>query len=58
VTREEFEHVLGAAADVVNDELVVVGSQAVLALPGDLPEVMLRSHEVDLYPRNAPERAD
>jgi hypothetical protein len=29
VKREEFEHVIRAAADIVKDELVVVGSQAV-----------------------------
>ena len=28
MNREQFEHVIKAAADLVNDELVVIGSQA------------------------------
>jgi hypothetical protein len=56
--REEFEHVISAAADIVDDELVVIGSQAVLAQYPDAPEELLRSLEVDLYPRNEPDRAE
>jgi hypothetical protein len=58
VNREQFEHVLRAAADVVQDELVVVGSQAVLAQYPDAPKSLLTSLEVDVYPRTDPERAD
>jgi hypothetical protein len=57
VRREDFIHVLQAAANIVNDELVVVGSQAVLGTTKAPPEEMLRSMEVDVYPRSDPERA-
>jgi Nucleotidyltransferase of unknown function (DUF6036) len=57
VNRGEFEHVIRAAAEIVNDELVVVGSQAVLGQHRNPPGRLLRSMEVDLYPRSAPGRA-
>jgi hypothetical protein len=56
--REDLEHVLRAAARVVEDDLVVIGSQAVLAQHPDAPEALLRSMEVDLYPRHKPERSE
>jgi uncharacterized nucleotidyltransferase DUF6036 len=56
--REDFEHVLRAAAGIVNDELVVVGSQVVLVDHPEAPPELLMSMEVDLYPRGQPERAD
>lgn len=55
--RAAFVHVLQAAAAVVAEELVVVGSQAVLAHVEEPPEEMVRSMEVDLYPRQDPDRA-
>jgi hypothetical protein len=55
--REDFDLLIRAAADVVQDELVVVGSQAILAQFPDAPDALLRSAEVDLYPRGAPKRA-
>lgn len=55
--RSEFDHVIRAAADIVDDELIVIGSQAVLAEHPDAPEELLRSSEVDLYPRGDPSRA-
>lgn len=55
--RAEFDHVIRAAADIVDDELVVIGSQAVLAEHPDAPEELLRSAEVDLYPKGDPARA-
>ena len=55
--RAEFEHVLRAAAEVVRDELVVIGSQSILAQYPDAPDDLLRSLEVDLFPRSHPERA-
>jgi hypothetical protein len=56
--RGDFEHVLRAAADVVDDELVVIGSQAVLGQVPDPPETLTRSAELDVYPRHHRERAD
>ena len=57
MTREEFEHVIRAAASVVDDEIVVVGSQAVLGQFPDAPPTLLRSLEVDVFPKHAPDRA-
>jgi len=59
VRRAELEHVIRAAAEVVgDDELVVIGSQAILGQFPDAPESMLVSREADIYPKNHPERAD
>jgi hypothetical protein len=58
VTREEFEHVIRAAYAIVNEELVVIGSQAVLAQHPDAPESLLMSSEVDLFPRTNPDRSE
>jgi hypothetical protein len=58
VRRPELEHVIRAAAIVCEDEeLIVVGSQAVLGQFPDAPEGLLASREADVYPRNHPERA-
>ncbi len=57
--RHELEHLIRAAAEVAEDnELVVVGSQAILGQFPDAPAAMLISREADIYPRNHPERAD
>jgi hypothetical protein len=59
VRRADFEHVLGAAANVTGlDEFVVVGSQAILGSFVDVPESLLRSLEADIYPLRAPGAAD
>lgn len=56
--RKEFEHVIAAAAAVTGqDEIVVIGSQAVLGTDPDPPEAMTRSIEVDVYPLRAPQKA-
>jgi len=55
--REEFEHVVRAAARITEDEIVVIGSQAVLAQHPDAPDPLLMSQEADVDPRNRPERA-
>jgi hypothetical protein len=57
LNRAEFEHVVRAAADIVDDDVVVVGSQAVLGPHPHAPTSLLRSIEVDLYPRGRPDRA-
>lgn len=55
--RAELEHVIRAAATVAGDEeIVVVGSQAILGQFPQAPESMLVSREADVYPRNRPER--
>jgi hypothetical protein len=56
--RQDLEHVIRAAADVVGDtEIVVVGSQAILGQFPDAPAVLLVSQEADVYPRDHPEWA-
>jgi hypothetical protein len=55
--REEFDHVIRAAADIVEDELVVIGSQAIHGQVLAPPDGLLVSRELDVYPRTAPERA-
>lgn len=58
MTRDEFEHVIRAAAAIVGDDIVVIGSQAILAQHPDAPSALLVSQELDVYPRSHPERAD
>jgi hypothetical protein len=54
--RADLEHLIRAAATISDDdELVIVGSQAVLAQFPYAPEEMLRSDEADIYPKNKPE---
>jgi hypothetical protein len=56
--RHELEHVIRAAAAVAgDDELVIVGSQAILGQFPDAPDSLLVSKEADIYPRNRPERS-
>jgi hypothetical protein len=56
---DQLAHVIGAAANVVGeDEIVVVGSQAILGTRHDAPEPLLRSMEADVYPLNRPDKAD
>ena len=57
--RAELEHVIRAAAAVAeDDEIVVIGSQAILGQFPDAPDSLLISREADVYPRNHPERGD
>ena len=59
MNRADFEHLLAAASEVADeDELVVIGSQAVLGTHPHAPTELLRSMEADIYPRSAPEKAD
>ena len=59
MTRKELEHVIRAAAQIADDqELIVLGSQAVLGAFPDAPPALLVSNEADLYPKNKPELAD
>jgi len=59
MTRDQLEHIIRAACTIAADtELVIVGSQAVLAQFPDAPAELLVSMEADVYPRNHPERAE
>lgn len=57
--RADFEHVLAAAAQIVDaSDLVVVGSQAILGTVSDPPAALLLSMEVDVYVPDDPEKSD
>ena len=59
MTREQLEHLIGSAASIAaDDDIVVIGSQAILGQFPDAPDELLVSAEADLYPRNHPDRAD
>jgi len=59
MNRLQLEHVIRAAATISeDDEIVVIGSQAILGRYPDAPEELCLSADADLYPRNHPERAD
>jgi len=59
LNRAQLEHVIRAAATIAGDtEFVVVGSQAILGRYPNAPPELLVSADVDVYPRNHPERAD
>lgn len=55
----QLEHIIRAASTIADDdELIVIGSQAVLATYPEAPPELLISNEADLYPKNHPERWD
>ncbi|HET7418705.1 MAG TPA: DUF6036 family nucleotidyltransferase [Solirubrobacterales bacterium] len=57
--RDEFEHVIAAAAEVSGErEIVVIGSQAILGSFAEPPESMLFSAEADVYPLRHPDKAE
>jgi hypothetical protein len=57
--RRELEHLIRAAADIADDdEIIVIGSQAILGQYPDAPPDLCVSTEADMYPKNRPERAD
>jgi hypothetical protein len=59
LNRAQLEHVIRAAATIAGDaEIVVVGSQAILGRYPEAPPELVVSADVDVYPRNHPERAD
>jgi hypothetical protein len=59
MTRAQLEHILRAAGAITNeDEIVILGSQAVLGTVADAPEELSRSVEADAFPPNAPDKTD
>jgi hypothetical protein len=57
--RSELEHAIRAAGDIAADtELIVIGSQAILGSFPNAHRDLVQSLEVDLFPRNHPERSD
>ena len=54
--RDQLEHAIRAAGAIFGDqELYVVGSQAILGAHPSAPPELLRSMEVDVAPKNRPE---
>ncbi len=59
MTREQLEHIIRASAAISgDDDIVIVGSQAVLGQFPHAPPELLVSVEADVFPRNLPEQAD
>lgn len=57
--RSELEHLIRAAAAITNQyEFVVIGSQSILGAFPNAPDDLLQSMEADMYPLDAPDRAD
>jgi hypothetical protein len=57
--RSELEHIIRASGEISGDnEIIIIGSQAVLGQFPDAPVRLLSSMEADIYPRNHPEKAD
>ena len=59
MTRAQLEHVIGAAGTIADvEDIVVIGSQAVLGEFPDAPAELLLSNEADVFPRGHTERTD
>jgi hypothetical protein len=59
MTRPQLEHVIRAAGTIADvEDLIVIGSQAILGEFPDAPEELLVSNEADVYPSLHPERSD
>lgn len=59
MTREQLEHAIRAACHIAEDsELIVIGSQAILAQFPDAATELRLSRELDVYPKNRPDRSD
>ena len=59
MTRSQLEHLIRAAGTIADDDdIVVIGSPAILGQFPRAPEEFLVSREAALYPRNHPDRAD
>ena len=57
--RSELEHIIRASGEIAgDDEIIVIGSQAILGQFPDAPVRLLMSMEADIYPRNDPQKAD
>jgi hypothetical protein len=57
MNRKQLEHVIRAASQIADDdEIVVIGSQAILGQLPDAPHELCVSVEADVYPKNRPER--
>lgn len=56
--RSELEHIIRASGVIADDEeIIIIGSQAILGQFPDAPVILLASMEIDIYPKNKPELA-
>lgn len=56
---DQLEHAIRAACDIAGDtELLIFGSQSILASFPEAPEALRASIEVDVQPKNRPEMTD
>ena len=59
MTRSELEHLIRAGGAIADDnELIIIGSQSILAQFPQAPPTLRVSMETDLYPKNKPELAE
>ena len=59
MNRRALEHLIRAAADIADDdEIIIIGSQSVLGQFPEAPAALCVSEEADVYPKNHPERWD
>ena len=57
--RSDLEHIIRAAGRIAQDnELIIIGSQAILGQFPNAPLALVVSAEADVFPRNHPDRAD
>ena len=57
--RSDLEHLIRACGEIAADnEIIIIGSQAILGQFPDAPVRLLSSMEADVYPKNYPEKAD
>jgi len=57
--RQDLEHLIRAAGAIARtEELIIIGSQAILAMYPNAPDELLVSQEADLYPADDPSKAD
>ena len=57
--RSELEHIIRASGEIADDdEIVIIGSQAILGQFPDAPVQLLVSMEADIYPKSDPKKAD
>jgi hypothetical protein len=58
MNRLQLEHIIRAAGDIAgDDEIVILGSTAILSQFPDVPEQIIHSVEADIFPKNKPEMA-
>ena len=57
--RSDLEHIIRASGEIAgDDEIVIIGSQAILGQFPNAPVQLLMSMEADIYPKKDPTKAD